>query len=384
LRKFINIPSKEARIQIKDILKEGLRYCPYGKCDYVNTVDDYQKVSHLLNHEQKTKGNSFSSTHPQAQFSEFITQHGFMLDTQPIMDGVKHVLKRNKKVKGQYKAFLDGVPNGWVKDFVSGERHKWVYSGDYTLIPKVSNAQIAQKLYDNFVKEKEENRAVGKKAKEIWDNKGTDVLETPYTQKKDIKKYSAKINEDLILMIALRNINSFLTNIQFIDPTGNKKFMKGGTVVGSFAQIGYINNRDIIILCEGYATGATLHEQLRRPVVCSMTASNLPVVAALLKEKYPYNKIAIAADNDRFQKNAIVNENAGLIKAKEAQKLLGDKCHSLLLPKFKDHLYEEERHDLIDWNDFQKEYGNNDFENEMKGQGMLPKRIRKSKQQPQS
>jgi putative DNA primase/helicase len=55
------------------------------------------------------------------------------------------------------------------------------------------------------------------------------------------------------------------------------------------------------IVCEGYATGVTLHEASHRPVAIGFNAGNLPKVTAQLRKRYKQAKLLIAADDDWLQ-----------------------------------------------------------------------------------
>ncbi|MDT4886802.1 hypothetical protein FQZ97_1231960 [compost metagenome] len=53
-------------------------------------------------------------------------------------------------------------------------------------------------------------------------------------------------------------------------------------------------------MCEGWATGATLHESTGQPVACAMNAGNLKPVALALRAKYGDQvELVIAGDDDR-------------------------------------------------------------------------------------
>lgn len=82
----------------------------------------------------------------------------------------------------------------------------------------------------------------------------------------------------------------------------------------------------MLLICEGFATGATLHEESGYPVLCAMTSGNLKAVAMAAKAKCPDAELVICADNDRFTAG-----NPGLTKAKEAAKAVGAK---VTFPRF--------------------------------------------------
>jgi putative DNA primase/helicase len=127
-----------------------------------------------------------------------------------------------------------------------------------------------------------------------------------------------------------------LWSLQTIAPDGAKRFLPGGRVKGLFHAIGPPCPR--IVVCEGYATGASLYEALQGPVgphlvACALTAGNLAPVAQALARKYPRAALTIAADND-----ARTPGNPGLAKATAAASAIGAKVLVPPLPG--------------DWNDY--------------------------------
>ena len=103
-----------------------------------------------------------------------------------------------------------------------------------------------------------------------------------------------------VLIIPIIDINGSLVNLQTITPDGTKRFFKGGKVKGCFHAIGF-NNVEVkeILICEGYATGESLYEVAKVPVVVSFSAGNLLSVANAIRVKYPKARIVICGDNDK-------------------------------------------------------------------------------------
>lgn len=100
-------------------------------------------------------------------------------------------------------------------------------------------------------------------------------------------------------------------NLQFISPDGKKKrFLKLARKKGLCFTI---PGDERLYICEGYSTGATIHEATGGTVVIAFDAGNLPTVARVVREKQPRAQITICADNDRFTAG-----NPGLTKGKEA------------------------------------------------------------------
>ena len=102
--------------------------------------------------------------------------------------------------------------------------------------------------------------------------------------------------------------------------------MTGGRIAGCFFTLADKPDSPLVI-CEGYATGASIHEATGYAVVCAMNCGNLLAVAKALREKLPTRDIIIGADNDQ-----LTDGNPGLTKATEAAKTIGAR---LAVPQFK-------------------------------------------------
>ena len=93
-----------------------------------------------------------------------------------------------------------------------------------------------------------------------------------------------------------------------------------------------------LLICEGYATGATLHESTGHAVAVAFNAGNLKPVAMALRDRYPDFRLILAADNDRHTPG-----NPGLTKANEAALVVGG---LVAAPEFDD---DEPGSDWNDW-----------------------------------
>lgn len=117
-----------------------------------------------------------------------------------------------------------------------------------------------------------------------------------------------------------------IKTLQAIFPTGEKKIMAGAQKAGSYFVIG--EESKIIIICEGFATGATLHEATQKMVFVAIDSGNLIKVARRVRELFPKKRIIIAADNDQYKK-----VNAG---HKAAEKAACEIDADVIYPIFKD------------------------------------------------
>ena len=155
--------------------------------------------------------------------------------------------------------------------------------------------------------------------------------EHPYLVRKKIKPHGLRQYKDT-LIIPLSS-NGTIHGIQFISPDGSKKFKTGTQKIGNCYKIGTIT--DSVIVCEGFATGASIHEATGKPVLIAFDAGNLKSVVEYVRTKLSDVDITVAADNDAWVKlpdgdkrAAKPAENTGVVKAKEC-------CDNVIIPRFK-------------------------------------------------
>lgn len=144
----------------------------------------------------------------------------------------------------------------------------------------------------------------------------------PYLLEKGILPHGALIDGRNVLIITMYykgKIVSYQRIFPVRLPDGtNKRFLKGGRKKGCYHPIGNKGEGDLGI-CEGFATGASIHEATGDDVVVAFDAGNLLPVARTMRDKYPDRKIILWADDDyrRVDRNG-QPENIGVIKATEA------------------------------------------------------------------
>lgn len=163
----------------------------------------------------------------------------------------------------------------------------------------------------------------------------------PYLEKKDILAHGAKsgswtykddednlITEKNALIIPMY-FDGEIVSLQAIMPNGLKKIMAGAKKSGAYFRIGDDSDRtDVILLCEGFATGATLQEATQYVTYVAFDSGNLLNVGKYLREKYPLSRIIVCADNDQYKRI-----NTGI---KAAQKVCCEIDADMVYPIFKD------------------------------------------------
>ena len=91
---------------------------------------------------------------------------------------------------------------------------------------------------------------------------------------------------------------------------------------GLFHVVGQAEAAPVLLLAEGYATAATVHEATGRPVVVCFDSGNLVHVARDLRQRWPALPLLVCGDDDR-RTEAKGRKNAGKVKAAEAAAVAG-------------------------------------------------------------
>ncbi len=168
--------------------------------------------------------------------------------------------------------------------------------------------QNQEKAKNELEKQRSECR---KKSAELWEKAHNVVSGHVYLVAKGIKPYSAKQLRTMLL-VPVRDVDGILKGLQFIGLDGAKKFKSDTEISGSYCGIGKPKDKTLLI-CEGWATGCTIHEATGQAVAVAFNAGNLLPVCQKLRAKYPNWKLIVCADDDHC-----TNGNPGLSKAKEA------------------------------------------------------------------
>jgi putative DNA primase/helicase len=190
------------------------------------------------------------------------------------------------------------------------------------------------------------------KAQERWKGARSADESNPYLLAKNVLPYGLRVEGKNLLIPCYRFDDEArspaISTLQTISPSGEKLFMAGGIKKGSFYEITNKEApKDKLILCEGFATGASIFEATGISTVVCFDAGNLPAVAELIRAKYPDFKLIIAADDD-WKKNP----NVGQLKANEAASKVG--AH-LAIPQFPENRCDKD----TDFNDLARLSGAN-------------------------
>ena len=224
---------------------------------------------------------------------------------------------------GSCKLFDDG-DGGVFWNWRSGTSETWQARQATTPEDRAAFSERVRQARAEAAKIEEQRQAKCRTlAALIWDT-ATPAADHPYLDRKKVKSYGLRQDAEGRLLVPVRDTGGTLHGLQKIHVDGSKRFMSGTAVTGCYFAIGKPNGR--LYICEGYATGATIHEATGGGVAVAFNAGNLAPVAVALRAKYPALELIICADDDHATEG-----NPGMIKATEAARAVGGR---LAVPVF--------------------------------------------------
>lgn len=135
-------------------------------------------------------------------------------------------------------------------------------------------------------------------AADLWQRASQASAEHAYVAAKQIDPRALRQIGDELL-VPMCDEQGLLWNLQRIKPDGEKRFLKGARINGLFAIVGAFSpETEEAIICEGYATGDSLHRATSLPVIVTFNTANMPKVARLFADKRPDLNFTVFADDD--------------------------------------------------------------------------------------
>jgi len=129
------------------------------------------------------------------------------------------------------------------------------------------------------------------RAARIWASARPAPDNHPYLIAKQAAPLALRMDAGRRLVVPLQDIDGRIHSLETIAPDGAKRFLAGGAKKRHFAVVGaepapLAEPGGPLLICEGWATGASLHMATGHLVVAAMDAGNLMPVAEALRE-YP-------------------------------------------------------------------------------------------------
>jgi putative DNA primase/helicase len=164
-------------------------------------------------------------------------------------------------------------------------------------------------------------RSAAAEAVRLW-NAASESGASPYLVKKAVQGHGVRYAAGGWVLVPMRDAAGELWNVQRIAAEKpaqgpDKLFLKGGRKSGLWHCIGNPAEAPALLICEGYATGASVHEATGHPVIVAFDAGNLANVAREIAKAYRPALVMICGDDDR-ETEARTGRNSGREKAQAA------------------------------------------------------------------
>lgn len=250
-----------------------------------------------------------------------------------IPDGQLHRCPTKDKPRGQDGAYLfhnDEAPAGWLLNWRTGEERTWTAGPGRSLSDEERRSWVQVIEREKAHRQAERKAAwaaAAEKARELLE-KAQPCNSHPYLEMKKVQPCpKLKVDGQDMILVPVLNPEGKPQSLQTISPEGEKRFFPGGKMAGGYFPIKGGDDRALLV-CEGLATGLSLHHATGYTVLVAFTAGNLEAVAMMAHGRYPAKPLIVCADNDHATEG-----NPGLTKATKAAQAVQGK---VALPVFKE------------------------------------------------
>lgn len=296
-----------------------------------------------------------------SQFIAYCVSRGLCVDSV-MADGTLHRCDVDGKQRGNkagaYLLHLNAWPAGGCQNFTDGEGwQNWhatdnKYAGGTPARSEEMRQQVKAAQAERERLRKIEQANAARTAGKLYGGAHDADPAHPYLKHKGITAPAGVRQSGGLLLVPMYEVGiGKLCGLQTIDAYGVKRFSAGMGITGCFVtfdvDVGGAEAASAprtIAICEGFATGASIHAATDWYVVCSFTAHNLPNVASTIRKYHPTARIVICADNDHGTERA-GKGNAGMKAGRAAAKAVGG---LMVAPP---------NGGGTDWNDYSQMYG---------------------------
>lgn len=237
-----------------------------------------------------------------------------LMPSQIVFDGKIHKFDNSPKHKNKAQFYVlnaDSV-SAWG---VFGDFRRGIFQSfssksqkEMSHTEKLEYKKKQEEIKRQYEKNKRESakKAVAKAAKML---DRAEIKPHPYTTKKQVKQYAGTGVYRGAFVIPLY-AEKELKGAQIIACDGVKRFVSGTQKKGAYFPIGDFKEPSVILVAEGYATAASLHEATGTPCVVAFDAYNMLDVGKSVRKAFRTANIIFCADNDESE--------TGINKANEA------------------------------------------------------------------
>ncbi len=287
------------------------------------------------------------------EFQDAMAAAGIVVRGQIIADGKIHRYHVEGDHKGSRNAWallhLDEKPAGafGCNKRYGDKKITWSAKGSKPLTAE-ERAAFKEKMESDRRRRAEEEAAMhamaAERANAIWNGAAEASDVHPYLKRKGVAPFCLRVGDWVreygtdpntgevrearvsnALLVPIKRTKNEIVSLQAIFPDDknalrrDKDFLPGGEKRGCFFTIGKtteVDGKTVVVICEGYATGASLSMATGLAVVVAFDAGNLLPVAEKVRNQWKDAVILVAADNDRWTKTPI--DNPGVTRAREA------------------------------------------------------------------
>ncbi|SFU07938.1 toprim domain-containing protein [Pseudomonas marincola] len=265
---------------------------------------------------------------PAVAFRDAMQSHYGPLDWLPIADGtIRRFNVAGDKPgtqNGWYLLFADSIASGAFGSWKAGSSHTWSSRQPANTIEAEQVRQrIEQARRQREAEQHQRQQAAAEYANRLWRDARRADPDHPYLVAKQVRPYTLRQHDGVLLVPLVRD--GQLVNLQRIKPDGSKRFLYGGLIKGCYSPLGIITPGAPLYICEGWATGATIHADTGAAVACAMNSGNLLPAGQRLQRQHPDTVLIVAGDDDRLTEG-----NPGKTAANNAAATLG--CGQVLPP----------------------------------------------------
>ncbi|EOK7272222.1 LPD7 domain-containing protein [Escherichia coli] len=345
--------------------RKAVAWDPEKKLWYAEAGTDLSLLKRWLPRPQEM---SMDAGDPVTEFRQVLENAGLVLEKDPEMDGEIHRVPtrddRRGSQSGAYKAYLDGRPSGWYRDYRSADNSPttWTFSRAENIDPLARLHLKASAQQNRDEKERKLQQQYNKQAgyARSYLNGLPQATAHEYLTRKGIRAApGVRLNNKNELVIPFSNGRGEIRSYQRIPVTGGKdaRILKGSEKSGNWFAFGTPENGRPLLFAEGYATAASLHEATGHPVLMTIDADNMINVAKNARKIWTDSPFIFCADNDHQRKI-----NKGVSSAKKAA---ASTHGEVIIPAFTE---AEKAQGLTDFNDLDASRGRDAFQHVMNAQ----------------
>jgi putative DNA primase/helicase len=246
-----------------------------------------------------------------------------------------HAAGRHGRGDAAYLLHLDGIPAGGLENWRDGigwqawrcELARALTDAERQSLVERTRAARAERDRDTAAR----HAAARATAARLWAAAAPAPADHPYLARKAARPFGLRVWRG-VLLVPVRDVAGELHSLQFVDADGGKRFLRGGRVQGLGCWVGSAPDSDDtqspILIAEGFATAASLHEATDQPVAVAFNAGNLEPLARAVRDRWRSTPIMVCADDDHHTAG-----NPGLTLARAAARAVAGR---MAVPDFGD------------------------------------------------